>query len=68
MVEGTCVNLYEGPGIQIQKALIAACLYREPDVIVGFPGEKLRPLFLETYNFLKELPVFLTCTVFTYFR
>ena len=47
-------NLYQDRVAKIREVLPNACI--GVDVIVGFPGET-EELFLETYNFLNELPI-----------
>ncbi|MFO7823440.1 MAG: tRNA (N(6)-L-threonylcarbamoyladenosine(37)-C(2))-methylthiotransferase MtaB [Cyclobacterium sp.] len=47
-------ELYEDRVYKIKSLMPHCCI--GADVIVGFPGET-EALFLETYNFLKELPV-----------
>jgi len=47
-------ELYEDRVYKIKSLMPHCCI--GTDVIVGFPGET-EALFLETYNFLKELPV-----------
>ena len=47
-------NIYVNRVTQIKEVMPFACI--GVDVIVGFPGET-DELFLETYNFLNELPI-----------
>ncbi len=47
-------NIYVNRVTQIKEVMPHACI--GVDVIVGFPGET-DELFLETYNFLNELPI-----------
>lgn len=47
-------NIYKNRVVQIKEVMPHACI--GVDVIVGFPGETDQ-LFLETYNFLTELPI-----------
>ncbi len=47
-------NIYVNRVTQIKQVMPHACI--GVDVIVGFPGET-DELFLETYNFLNELPI-----------
>ena len=47
-------NLYQNRVSKIREVLPNACI--GVDVIVGFPGES-KEYFLETYNFLNQLPI-----------
>jgi threonylcarbamoyladenosine tRNA methylthiotransferase MtaB len=47
-------DLYQRRMVQIKSAIPHCCI--GADVLVGFPGET-DELFLETYNFIKELPI-----------
>lgn len=47
-------DLYQRRIVQIKSAIPHCCI--GADVLVGFPGET-DELFLETYNFIKDLPI-----------